>query len=496
MSELARRTEARIIFAGTDISGDIAPYLESVTYTDNEEDETDDLQIVLSDAGGTIVQTWLATPSDASVPSGGDYIICVSTGVHLRSGKSIKYASKATLPYGTRVELLDNDGEWSYISHSGQEGYVAADCIKRADAGTGGWSVGDDVTVSGKPQYTSYGEGRPGAEVTNYEGKITYLNLKADVPYPICVGYLGWFAESQVTKRGYTAGGRSSGSTSARQVGGGSFLGGVTKGLLIAAAFLSPAGVLNCGQFELDSVSASGPPDRVTIKGTALPYTSSIRQTDKCKVWENYNLKGIAEEIASRNGMACMFSGSSNPSYKRIEQYKQSDIQFLKKLCNDAGCSLKVSNNILIVFEQAFFERRPPVHHIARGGSNYIKYSLKTGKNDTYSSCEVSWTKPDGECIVGRAEADGKGKEGQTLRITQKVNSVAEAEQVAAYQLRLHNKMELTASFTTVGNPALTAGCAVHISGFGDWSGKYIIKKARHSVDNGGYTTTIDLRKV
>lgn len=494
MSELARRTAARIIFAGTDISGDIAPYLESVTYTDNEEDETDDLQIVLSDAGGIIVDQWLKTPADPVISSGGNYIVSATTGAYIRTGKSKKYANKATLPYGTRVELLDSDGEWAHIRHAGQDGYVAADCVKRADASTEGWAVGDDVTVSGRPQYTSYGEGSPGALVTNYEGKITYLNLKEDVPYPICVGYLGWFAGSQVTKRGYSGGGRSGGAVS-RQVGG-SILGGVTKGLLISAAFLSSAGVLNCGQFELDSVTASGPPDRVTIKGTALPYTSSIRQTDKCKVWENYDLKGIAEEIASRNGMACMFSGNSNPSYKRVEQYKQSDIQFLKKLCNDAGCSLKVSNNIIVVFEQAYFERRAPVHHIARGGSNYIKYSLKTGKNDTYSSCEVSWTKPDGECIVGTAEADGKGKEGQTLRITQKVDSVGEAEQVAAYQLRLHNKIELTASFTMMGNPSLTAGCAVTISGFGDWSGKYIITKAKHSVGNGGYTTTIDLRKV
>lgn len=495
MSELARRTAARIIFAGTDISGDIAPYLESVTYTDNEEDETDDLQIVLSDAGGTIVDKWMKTPANLAASSGGNYIVSATTGAYFRTGKSNKYANKLTLPYGTRLELLDNDGEWAHIRYSGQDGYVAADCVRRAETDTAGWAVGDDVTVSGRPQYTSYGEGHPGALVTNYEGKITYLNLKEDVPYPICVGYLGWFAESQVTKRGYSGGGHSGGVAS-RQVGGGSFLGGVTKGLLISAAILSSAGVLNCGQFELDSVTASGPPDRVTIKGTALPYTSSIRQTDKCKVWENFDLKGIAEEIASRNGMACMFSGNSNPSYKRVEQYKQSDIQFLKKLCNDAGCSLKVSNNIIVVFEQAYFERRAPVHHISRGGSNYIKYSLKTGKNDTYSSCEVSWTKPDGECIVGTAEADGKGKEGQTLRITQKVGSVGEAEQVAAYQLRLHNKMELTASFTMVGNPALTAGCAVTISGFGDWSGKYIIKKARHSVGNGGYTTTIELRKV
>ena len=46
---MARRTDIEINFDGTDITGSIRPYLLSVTYTDNEEDETDDLQIKLQD---------------------------------------------------------------------------------------------------------------------------------------------------------------------------------------------------------------------------------------------------------------------------------------------------------------------------------------------------------------------------------------------------------------------------------------------------------------
>lgn len=36
---------------------------------------------------------------------------------------------------------------------------------------------------------------------------------------------------------------------------------------------------LDCGEFELDSVSLSGPPNTVTIKACSLPFTSQIRQT-------------------------------------------------------------------------------------------------------------------------------------------------------------------------------------------------------------------------
>ena len=48
----ARRTAVRLTFAGVDISTDINKHLLSLTYTDNEEDKTDDLQLSLDDREG------------------------------------------------------------------------------------------------------------------------------------------------------------------------------------------------------------------------------------------------------------------------------------------------------------------------------------------------------------------------------------------------------------------------------------------------------------
>ncbi len=45
----ARRTEIKLIFEGADISADINRNLLSMTYTDNEEDKADDLQLSLDD---------------------------------------------------------------------------------------------------------------------------------------------------------------------------------------------------------------------------------------------------------------------------------------------------------------------------------------------------------------------------------------------------------------------------------------------------------------
>ena len=348
--------------------------------------------------------------------------------------------------------------------------------------------IGDEVTVTGNPQYSSSGSGTPGAKVTNYKGKITKLNQKSGIPYPVHVGYLGWFSASQVKKVGGTSTKKTEGVAS--------------KGLRIQASIVrenwnddGKDDLLECGQFELDSVTASGPPDTINIKGTSLPYSSAVRQTKKSRSWENYFLSGIVKEIANKNGMAFMFIADEDPQYKRVEQYRKSDIAFLQKLCHDAGCSLKVTNNIIVVFDQAKNDKKSVVRTIKKGTKNdYISYSLRTGKDDTYTSCKVIYKNISATAYV--EDYDKDKKDNQCLKIHQKVSSYAEAKRLAEKQLKMHNKYELTALFTFPGDPKLLAGCTVKLNSFGPWDGKYVIKQAKHTVSSSGYTTQITLRKV
>ena len=277
-------------------------------------------------------------------------------------------------------------------------------------------------------------------------------------------------------------------------------------------------GSLPTGRFELDSVEAHGPPATVSIKGSSLAYGSSIRQTKKTKAWENYTLSGIASEIAGNAGLSCLYEAASNPTYKRKEQTKKSDITFLSELCHDEGISLKCTDGQLVLFDQSVYEALPPVMTIRKDGGRilpaapeahgaygkdpsceaYEDYSFSTGAAETqYGSCRVSYRDPaTGNCIEGIATADGDdGDSEQRLEITARVSSAGEAKALAEKHLRLHNKFNRSASFTLPGNTALVAGVTVMLEGFGGWDGKYMVKQATHTV-SGGYTTKIDLRKV
>ena len=257
---------------------------------------------------------------------------------------------------------------------------------------------------------------------------------------------------------------------------------------------------LNTGSFELDATDIDFGTGSISIKGTALPFSAPVRQTKKTKAWEKYTLSGIAQEIAGNAGLSCVFESSTNPTNKRKEQNKKSDIQFLQELCKDAGVSLKCSGGQLVLFDQTKYEGNAPVLTVKRGDKSYTACRFSVGSADTqYASCRVSYADPaTGQCIEGTATAtDADAESGQKLEITQKVSSAGEAKQIAEKRLRLCNKFTRTGEITFPGNTSLVAGVTIQVEDFGGFSGKYIVKQAEHTVSrSGGYSTRISVRRV
>lgn len=440
----ARHALAEVYFAGVNITKSLRPYLLSLSYTDNEEDETDDLQIKIEDRDGIWLRKWLdasvssaieevsATTETAESSGGGSYTVTAKSGLNIRSGPGTGYSKYGAFAYGASVTVQEVSGGWAKIDYNGETAYISASYITES---SGSDSSSSDESGSGDIQV----------------GKVKGLSIQA-----------------VLLRENWNGNGNDL--------------------------------LLDCGQFELDSVQASGPPNTITIKATSLPYSSTIRQMNKSKAWEGYYLSGIANEMAGTAGMAVLYESENDPYYDRVEQITEPDITFLQTLCHNAGISLKVANNILVLFDQADYEQKDEVYNIIYGETGYTKWKLDTGEAEVkYTSCRVSYTKPSGEAVEGTAYVEDYNSDddnNQCLEITAAVDNAGEAKALAEKKLRQYNKYELTASFTLPGNPILTAGCTVKLQGWGMWDGKYMIKQAKHSVGSSGYTTTISLRHV
>lgn len=254
--------------------------------------------------------------------------------------------------------------------------------------------------------------------------------------------------------------------------------------------------VLDCGTFELDSVDASGPPTKITLKGTSIPYTSTVRTELKNRAWENCNLKAIAEQIGAEAGLQVMYLAENNPVYKRKEQVQKSDITFLQKLCKAAGLALKVTVMAIVIYDAAEYDRKPAIKTITYGSGDYLSYKLGSSLHDTaYTSCHVSYTNPDSkETIESTYTPDSTDGTGQVLKVNEKVSSTEEAYELAKKRLREKNTQQFTASFSMLGDVQLVAGATVQLKGFQLFDRKYKITKATHKL-LGGYTTDIELKE-
>ena len=422
----ARRVELRLKFENVKAPLDINKYLSSMTYTDEEEDNADDLQLVFDDRERKWLGDWLKiTPTIVKTTKQVKKEVAADNVINytVKKGDTLWAIAKQYLGSGTKYPQIasENNIKNPNLIYPGQVFKI---------------TVGGAVTTT----------------VTEVEETVK----QAAEPKLI---------SATIVQKNWHDNGKDV--------------------------------VLSCGTFELDSVDASGPPTKITLKGTSIPYTSTMRTAKKNRAWENCNLKEIAQQIGKEAGLQVMYLAENNPVYKRKEQVQKSDITFLQKLCKAAGLALKVTIMTVVIYDAAEYDSKPPIKTIKYGSGDYLSYKLGTSLHDTaYTSCHVSYTDPDSkETIESTYTPDSTDGTGQVLEVNEKVNSTEEAHELAKKRLREKNTQQFTASFSMLGDVQLVAGATVRLKGFQSIDRKYKITKATHKL-TGGYTTDIELKQV
>lgn len=274
---------------------------------------------------------------------------------------------------------------------------------------------------------------------------------------------------------------------------------------------------LPVGEFEVDEIEINGMPTTVQIKAVNAIADTSLRGIKQNQSWDNISLYKIANDIAWRNGMSLDYEpgDQNNPSYEHVEQSDASDLEFLKKLCDDAGLDLKISTKTIIILDEYQLETQEPLIVFWRPGTasfseqtsdddvspenplnftEFLSYSMKAKTRDIYRACHVKYKQgKNKEVIEGYFEAPNK-QTGLTLEVNEQCDTVDAANKLARKKLREQNRDEITASFSLYGDFHFMAGIVIGFMNFGAFDGKYIVTKATHSLGN-GYVLSLEMRR-
>lgn len=259
---------------------------------------------------------------------------------------------------------------------------------------------------------------------------------------------------------------------------------------------------LPCGTFEIDEISLSGDASggsRVTIQAISTPITSKIRGNKKTKAWQDIRLSTLAAEMAKNAGLSLYFELENDPEYQREDQMEETDLSFLQGLCADAGASLKVSHDKIVIFSQEQREQETAILTVTP--QMLSAWSFKSKANEVYGAAKVSYHDPETDedfefdYEAENANLSGSDRNDRTLVTNQRCKSLGEAENLAKNALRDRNKFEVTGTISGIGDTRVVAGVNLQMQGFGKFDGKYPVESVTHSLGASGYSVSASIRR-
>lgn len=246
----------------------------------------------------------------------------------------------------------------------------------------------------------------------------------------------------------------------------------------------------SCGKFCCDDLSFSGPTLVCTVGGVSVPEGQAFRATQRTYTWEKVTIQEIARKIAKRYGLSLHYD-AGKITIASMEQNKQTDCEFLNKLCEDYGLYIKVYFGKVIIYDIDRYESKKAVATYSI--NDFQDWSYNTTLTGTYTGATIKYTKGDDDEELTLTVGSGN----RMLNLTEKVDSLPDAQIKACARVNKENRQAVTMSATIKANLKIVAGVCIKIKGAYSLNGKYFVDKVTHNIEaEGAYTMALELHKV
>jgi len=258
-----------------------------------------------------------------------------------------------------------------------------------------------------------------------------------------------------------------------------------------------PAILVPCGEFEIDEPNATlgRDGDEFTFRGVAAPISQALR-TKKTKGFEQQSLKQLVQKVAAEHGFTVVGT-VPDIMFNRITQRRERDLEFLSRLASSYGAYFSVKGKQLVFAKREEVHSRDEVMTIRAESGDYISADLKFTAHKTYSKAKATYFEGNTKKKIEVEVEDSKVKNGDTLRIDDRVENEKQARAMAKAKLGKENDKKQSGNLELPGNPYVVAGQVIALdSGFGKFAGRYVVKQSRHQISRSGYTTNIEINSV
>ena len=252
-------------------------------------------------------------------------------------------------------------------------------------------------------------------------------------------------------------------------------------------------GITFMGTFTVDEVEVSITPQELRISGKAADMRQTLK-SQKTRNFDDKTLKDIFGQIAADDGLKLSIDSEIGKTKVDYEpQTEESNLHLMTRLAERYGAIAKVGDGKLVVTKRgsaksASGSAMPTIiitrQHIKKGRARLKDRSR-------YGSVSGTWHD---QAKAKRQEIKETEGEGPSYSLRQTFQTEAEARAACRAKLAELQQREADLSFSTQGNPRLSAEAKLQLVGVsrkidGDW----IVTSVRHTIKGtGGFETQVE----
>jgi phage protein D len=249
--------------------------------------------------------------------------------------------------------------------------------------------------------------------------------------------------------------------------------------------------LLACGEFQVDEIEISGPPDTVNIRAVGNKIKAALR-TRRSKGYDGTTLQAMARDVAARHSLTVVGT-IPDVHWTRVTQHQESDLGFLQRLALEHNLIFSVKGSQLVFHDIAELEAQASILAITRADVSNWRFRDKP----VPSAAVSSYFNPDTKELELQEVALAKPALADKKKTHRRTEGRAHAQRLAKAALHVGKSREREGSLTLPGNVSLVAGANVELSGWGVLDGLWQVKDATHKVDrSSGYVTDLEVRYV